>query len=224
MSIICMQMDIDLLARSTGRKQLFPREKGLNFNLNQYSLNLLFVWFNLALTSIIFSSVLLVYITKAEVKVPKQHNFNLYTALPSNQSEVETDVAFKDGRAKIVENFFKGYNSILANQSDNFIKAADKYNLDYRLLPAISMQESNGAKRVITDSYNPFGFGIYGSNVIRFQSWEEAIEKVAKALRSDYLNQGLTTPDQIMTKYTPPSAANGGSWAKGVSSFMAELR
>jgi len=100
----------------------------------------------------------------------------------------------------------------------------DKYNLDYRLMPSIAMQESNGGKRVIKNSNNPFGYGIYGSLVLKFNSWEEGIERVGKGLREDYLNEGLTSPYAIMTKYTPSSVAKGNAWAKGVSSFMEELQ
>ena len=86
------------------------------------------------------------------------------------------------------------------------------------------MQESNGGKKVINNSYNPFGYGIYGSLVIRFKSWEEAIERVGKALREDYLDKGFKNPYEIMVKYTPPSLAKEGAWAKGVTTFMEELR
>ncbi len=86
------------------------------------------------------------------------------------------------------------------------------------------MQESNGGKKVINNSFNPFGYGIYGTKVIRFNSWEEAIERVGRALREEYLNIGLKTPFQIMSKYTPPSLAKDGAWAKGVITFMEELR
>ncbi len=99
-----------------------------------------------------------------------------------------------------------------------------KYGLDYKLLPSVAMQESNGGKKVIADSFNPFGYGIWGKQVKKFSSYEEAIERVGRGLREDYLDQGLDTPEKIMPKYTPPSVAKGGPWAKGVSSFMEELR
>lgn len=86
------------------------------------------------------------------------------------------------------------------------------------------MQESNGGKKVIEGSKNPFGYGIYGGSVLSFDSFADAIGRVGKALREDYLNKGLTKPEQIMAKYTPPSLALGGPWAKGVSTFMEELR
>lgn len=180
-------------------------------------------WFGTTITTLIFSLLFAFYLSVPEVIKPSSQSFKLYAALPKSETSISDDIDHADGRAKIVENFFKGYKSPLSEYGNNFIEVADKYKLDYRLLPAIAMQESNGGKRVIKNSYNPFGYGIYGSLVTRFESWDKAIEKVGAALREDYLNQGLKTPVEIMAKYTPPSLKKEGAWAKGVSSFMEEL-
>lgn len=180
-------------------------------------------WYALSVTSLIFFSFLLAYLSIAHVTKPEVHNFKLYSAIPQTTISTEDSVSKADGRAKIIEDFFKGYKSVLAPYSNLFISVADKYNLDYKLLPAIAMQESNGGRRVIANSNNPFGYGIYEGKVIRFNSWEEAIERVGKGLKEDYFNKGLNTPDKIMAKYTPPALADG-SWARGVKSFMEELR
>lgn len=181
-------------------------------------------WFGAAFTSLIFCLFLLIYLSTVRVVQIQNQNLKLYAALPRNSAEAVNDIGKADARAKIIENFFRDYNSLLADYSETFVKVADENGLDYRVLPAISMQESNGGRKVISNSKNPFGYGIYGKQVIRFNSWEEAIIRVGKALREDYLNQGLKTPAQIMTKYTPPSLAKGGTWAKGVNSFMEELQ
>src|SRR3990167_7418033 len=185
---------------------------------------LVFAWFGSSLLSLIFATLLLIYISTTQVVQPTIHSFKLYAALPTRNTEVSEKITHKDARAKIIEDFFNGHKAPLSKYGDTFITVADKYKLDYRLLPAIAMQESNGGKKVINNSYNPFGYGIYGKLVIKFASWDEAIEKVGKALREDYLNQGLKTPSQIMAKYTPPSLAKNGAWATGVTIFMEELR
>lgn len=181
-------------------------------------------WFGAVITTLIFSLCFLVILSTEQVYIPTSSNFKLFSSLPDQSKIVTAEVGKEDARAKIVEDFFKGYKSVLADYSQNFISVADQYNLDWRILPAIAMQESNGGKKVIKNSHNPFGYGIYGDLVIRFSSWEEAIERVGKELREDYLNLGLKTPWEIMTKYTPPSLAKGGAWAEGVSTFMAQLR
>lgn len=181
-------------------------------------------WFGSSLITILFALFLLIYLSTTKVVQPTIHSFKLYAALPIKNTEVTDKITHKDARAKIVEDFFKDYKSPLSKYGDTFVSVADKYKLDYRLLPSIAMQESNGGKKVIKDSFNPFGYGIYGKLVTRFSSWDEAIERVGRGLREDYLDQGLKTPTQIMAKYTPPSKALGGPWAKGVNSFMEELR
>lgn len=186
--------------------------------------NFLLGWFGTTITALAFSIAFLIYLSTDRFVQPNSQNFQLYAALPDVGVTATDDISQADAREKIIHDFFKGYGSLLADYSHVFFQVAEKYKLDYRLLPAISMQESNGGKRVIKDSYNPFGYGIYGNKVLRFNSWEDAIERVGRELREDYLDIGLTEPDSIMAKYTPPSLAKGGAWAKGVNSFMEELR
>lgn len=193
----------------------FTSARGINFAIT---------WFTTACLALIFAVILLIYLSTERIMPLGKYNFKIYAALPFENRLVWEDIEKADGRSILIGNFFKDYKSILSDHGQVFVDVADKYNLDYRLLPAIAMQESNGGKKVIKNSYNPFGYGIYGDLVVRFKSWEEAIEMVGKALKEDYIGQGLTTPAKIMTKYTPPSLAKGGVWAKGVSSFMEELR
>lgn len=156
-----------------------------------------------------------------------QTRYQAYRALPDVigiANPLEVNITKHDAREVIVENFFKQYQSPLADQAEQFIRVADKYALDYRLLPAIAMQESNGGKRIPKNSYNPFGYGIYAQKIMKFTSFEEAIERVGRGLKLDYVEQGLLTPEEIMAKYTPPSLTKGGAWAIGVSAFMEQLR
>lgn len=181
-------------------------------------------WFGAALTSLIFALFFLIYLSTDKIIDNQNQNFKLYAALPPDNNRLSQNIVYLDARSLMVKNFFQGYRSPLSELGGLFVEVADKYGLDWRLLPAIAMQESLGGKKVIKNSYNPFGYGIYGNLIIRFSSWDEAVDKVGKALKQDYLNQGLNTPDKIMAKYTPPSLEKGGAWARGVKSFMQELQ
>ena len=191
---------------------------------HQFRVGLVASWFGASITCLAFAALFCFYLSSPKLVQEANQNFRLYTAIPPNGREISENITTSDARPKLIENFFKVYKSPLAPYSSVFVAVADKYQLDYTLLPSISMQESKGGKKVIRESFNPFGYGIYGNLVIKFTSWEDAIERVGKALREDYLNQGLHTPVQIMAKYTPPSLAKGGPWARGVSQFMEELR
>ncbi|MBF8249655.1 MAG: hypothetical protein HW400_256 [Candidatus Levybacteria bacterium] len=140
-----------------------------------------------------------------------------FAALPSTENVLGDSIIFKDARIEMVKQFFAKYKSPLEPFASKVVEDADKYGLDYRLLPAIAMQESNLCKKIITDSYNCWGFGIYGKKVTRFESYSEAIDTVSKTLANNYIAGGLTTPEEIMSKYTP---SNNGAWASSVSYFM----
>lgn len=180
-------------------------------------------WYGLSVIALIFALTLTLYLSIVKQVAPQNNNFKIYASLPPSGMEVTADIQKIDARSKIIEGFFEGYKAPLATLGQKFVEVADKYNLDWRLLPAIAMQESNGGRKVIEGSNNPFGYGIYGGAVLKFGSFEEAIDRVGRGLREDYLNKGLSSPNQIMAKYTPPAVLTG-SWAKGVSTFMEELQ
>lgn len=138
------------------------------------------------------------------------------SAITTNK-EIKTDIVLGDGRVANLKNFFRKYNSPLYDYAEFIVEVSDKYRFDYRLLPAIAMQESNLCKYIPKDSHNCWGWGIYGDNVIKFNSYKEAIETVARGIRKNYLDKGLITASKIMEKYTPSSQ---GSWAHGVNTFL----
>ncbi len=192
--------------------------------LTRFKINILAAWLGTCALSLVFAVVLSVYLFQTHFMKPVQISYQLYQALPENNSQNSDLIRARDGRALIIENFFQGHHSVLAGKSDLFVQTADENNLDWRLLPSIAMQESGGGRIVPSGSFNPFGFGVYGGKVLHFDSWDDAIQTVGRSLREDYLDQGLLTPEQIMTKYTPPSLEKGGAWAKGINSFIEELQ
>lgn len=163
----------------------------------------------------------LVYLSTIEYQKNRSNLFSeskvAYAALPTTQNLLRDRIKSKDARIEVLSGFLQKYDSELTPFAQDMIDAADKYGLDFRLVPSIAMQESNLCKKVIKESYNCWGFGIYGTKVKRFKDYPSAIDAVSKTLASDYKEYGLVTPEQIMKKYTPGS---NGSWANGVSHFM----
>jgi len=131
-------------------------------------------------------------------------------------AEHYTDSTTKDKRVAILKAFFRQHDSPLYDHAEFVVKVADEYGLDYRLLPAISMQESGACKVIPHNSYNCWGWGIYGNTVTRFTSYPEAIDTVSRGIKKYYIDEGLTTTEQIMSKYNPSST---GSWSFGVNYF-----
>lgn len=147
-----------------------------------------------------------------------------YTETPETSAltlpSFSTNFTTADARPLIIKNYLARYKSPLTPYSQLIVDISDKYHLDYRILIAIAQQESNLCKRIPPNSYNCWGFGIYGDKVIRFDNYLQGVEIVAKALKRDYIDKGLDTPEKIMAKYTPPSL---GSWAEGVNQFLIDL-
>lgn len=150
-------------------------------------------------------------------------NFNgNFDALPDSTNNTATiDVDTKDARVPALEEFFKRHKSPLEPYAKDIVTTADKYDIDYRLLPAIAMQESNLCKKIPKNSaHNCWGFGIYGKKRTGFESFPQAIEIVSKTLAHQYIGKGLSDPYEIMSKYTPGS---NGSWAESVTYFMEHI-
>ncbi|QQG43898.1 MAG: hypothetical protein HYW86_03440 [Candidatus Roizmanbacteria bacterium] len=143
-----------------------------------------------------------------------------YSSAPFVAGNSEAKVATGDSRAKNLKHFFRKYNSVLYEYADYIVKVSDKYEFDYRLLPAIAMQESNLCKYTPENSHNCWGWGIYGDLTTKFESYEKAIDAVALGIRTHYIDKGLLTASAIMQKYTPSS---NGSWARGVNNVLGWL-
>jgi len=147
---------------------------------------------------------------------------------PADQAEaapfiigtIESDVKLIDGRAAKLRRYLRSLNSPLFDYSDLLVEEADKQGYDYRLLVAISLQESSGCKKIPHESYNCWGWGIYGDKITRFESYDDAIRTVSAGIKKNYLDKGLISTEQIMSKYTPGS---NGSWARGVRYFFRRI-
>ncbi len=145
-----------------------------------------------------------------------------FEALPDGTvSTAGIDLSSQDARIAVLEAFFKRHNSPLVGHAKVIVEEADTNNLDYRLLPAIAMQESNLCKKIPKEATNNcWGFGIYGKKRTSFDTFDDAIRIVSKTIANNYVAHGLETPEEIMSKYTPNS---NGSWAEGVTYFMDKI-
>lgn len=189
------------------------------------------VWFTCCIGSVI-AGVITFYLAK-------QDNYPLLTLNNSGEErlasaeqlpELEqtegmgTILETSDARAQIVANFLTRHDSPLKPAEyygQVFVEIADRYGMDFRLLPAIAMQESNLCKSIPEGSYNCLGFGIHKRGTLGFENYEAGFERAGREIKQNYIDQGRTTPEQIMQKYTPSS---NGSWAASVNQWMAEMR
>lgn len=122
----------------------------------------------------------------------------------------------KDPRIEKLTVFLSKYNSPLSPYADEFVKAADTYEVDWKLVPAITGVESSFGKRIPYNSYNAYG---WNNGNFKFQSWEHSIWHVTKTLRERYLNRGATSVQAISRIYAPPST----TWAGKVNFYMGKI-
>lgn len=132
---------------------------------------------------------------------------------PVSGHEIEFKTLDREQKLKV---FLAKYNSPMIENADTFIEVADKYNLDYRLLPAISCVESTCGRFLLQGSHNPFG---WGGGYIMFDSFDASIERVGRGLSEIYISRGLDTPEKMSPVYAPPSK----TWAGKVRLFMDQI-
>lgn len=127
---------------------------------------------------------------------------------------VSTEDEIKKEKIQNIKNFLEKRNSPLAKYAEEFVLAAEHWNIDYRLVASISIVESGGGKTNFRP-FNAWGWGKYG-----FENWEDGIWSVTKGLSTGYVSKGLDTPLEIAKVYCPPSYS---SWAMKVSYLMKDI-
>jgi len=121
-----------------------------------------------------------------------------------------------DERVEKLQAFLAKNDSPLASYAQDFVSMADKYQIDWKLVPAISGVESTFGKQIPYNSYNAYG---WANGNYAFKSWQESIAIVSQTLREKYYNRGLDTPAKISHVYAPPSKTWGGK----VNFFMQKI-
>jgi len=118
----------------------------------------------------------------------------------------------KDPRQEALRKFFQKADCPAQQYSGVFIDAADRYDLDWRLLPSLSYVESTGGKQAHNNNF----FG-WDSGRAQFASPEEGIHRVGYRLaHSDlYRDKNL---DELLATYNPSE-----EYAQKVKSVMRRI-
>lgn len=134
----------------------------------------------------------------------------------ASMAALQTQQTHNDNRVQLLRGYLERYNSPLAPYANVFVEKADKYNIDWRLVVAISGVESGFGQALPANSYNGWGYGIYDGHVRYFTSWDDAIDTVSKAIRQDYMDRWEAyNVYQIGSIYAADPA-----WAYKVSGYM----
>jgi hypothetical protein len=125
-----------------------------------------------------------------------QHHKNPYKTTPPPHN-----VILQDSRDSHLSSFFVRHECPPINFEliPDYLDAADRYKLDYRLLPAISVQESSSAKRYPPDSRNLWG---WDSAKTGSESLQRGIDFIARQLSNGHYYVGKTL-EQKLHSYNP---------------------
>ncbi len=157
--------------------------------------------------TVLFSLALAFVTNTTTVDIPEAPDSQLTAETENVQSKREL-------RTEAVHNVIESYypSSPLVDHADDFVATADKYDVDWRLLPSISGAESTFGKQCVPGTYNAYG---WGQGYIYFDSWEDGIETVIGSLRKNYIDKGAETVYEI-----GPIYAEATHWSSRVTYFM----
>jgi len=188
------------------------------------------VWFQLTIILLLINLTLLSVYTSADKKRTNKNMSDITLAPQQGSGRVlGTSIESSDARSFLLKIFIERYQpkSPFLPLTDFFVTTADTYQIDYRLLPAIAMCESNlGVKIPAHDSFNAWGIAVYTGKQSgkKFNDWQHAIDWTGKFIREKFYNRSITDLQEIGAIWAPPSVDKNDSWATCVAGFMDKIR
>lgn len=140
------------------------------------------------------------------------------------QSVFAEEIKPVDIRVLTLRYYLENYDSPLAAHSQKLVQEADRYGMDWKLIPSIAAVESNfghripGGKNPDYTSHNAWGWGVYGNKVMRFDNWNAGIERVTEGVNRRFINEGMTDPYKMNARYS-----SNPDWGWQVAYFNDEL-
>lgn len=144
----------------------------------------------------------------------------IYAPNPPSQASIDLQASYTNAQELRLQKIFSNFNCPLLGTEKFMVEKAKEFNIPYWLVAAVAFQESNCGKKSPkvngAESYNAWGYGVWGNNIKTFSSWEAGITAVSKYFANNFYSKGITDLCEIMKTYTPPS---NGSWCEGVKYF-----
>jgi len=164
-------------------------------------------------STIVFS--LIIFFAVSPVKADNMAGASAPLVYNSFISANDIEVLRQNKIKATIENVLNKYDSPMKNESDSFVKACIKYQIDCYLLPSIAGLESTFGKFILPNSFNPFG---WARGYMMFDTWENGIDTVAKGLRNGYMAKGALTVEDI-----GPIYSESPTWAIRVNYFKTQF-
>lgn len=117
---------------------------------------------------------------------------SLPPAINAPAQELRSGVDADDSRLQRIRSFFRKRKCPAQKYAAEFVVAADRHRLDWRLLPSLALIESSGGK--VFSNNNIFG---WDSCRHRFPSVQAGIDTVAERLANSPLYRGKSVDDKL---------------------------
>jgi hypothetical protein len=188
-----------------------------NFKFSGHKLNTSFV---AVPSGLIFAMLIFTVLVKTVGVHTPENKYSIFSSKPLTLVQSTQEVDSRDSRAEKINEVFKVFNCPLEGMGEVFVREADKNDIPWWLVASVAFQESSCGKNTPkldgSETYNAWGWEIYGENVHSFDNWARGVEVVSAYFQDRFFSKGITSPCDIMKVYTPSS---NGSWCKGVEEF-----
>jgi hypothetical protein len=188
-----------------------------------------FVWFQVTIILLLVNLTVLSVYRSADAKTNNKNTDITLAPQTGSGKVLGTSIEGSDARPFLLKLFIERYqpSSPFLTLTDYLVTTSDTYQIDFRLIPAIAMCESNLGTRIPShDSYNAWGIAVYTGQQKgkMFNDWQHAIDWTGKFIREKFYNRSITSLEEIGAIWAPPSVANNDSWARCVEGFMDKIR
>ncbi len=152
--------------------------------------------------------------------------YAIFIPKTKNTPQVLVSSNYVDSRPEKLTKFFEVYNPDLVGNVSDFIRVADRFNLDWRLLPAISGSESTFGKHTPScANYNIFGWTSTSSpcGFWRFESYSDAINLVGEKIATKNAYSSFQRTGELKELAFTYNPGGTEAWIEKVEFFMNKL-
>ena len=150
---------------------------------------------------------------------------NLETSTINVRDKINSNTLTMDKRSYLLDQYFLSNNSPLYGTGKLFVAACNKYGAprDCITVAAIARNETDLCKyNNSADMHNCWGFGGAGTNRMRFDSFEQSIDRVTRALAYDYGSQYMIDPSLMEGRFCGSDSSCVG-WGNKIKLFMRQI-
>jgi hypothetical protein len=194
---------------------LIERMRSIKLNKSNLNISLL-----AAPSGLIFAVLIFSILVKTFGGGTEAGKYSIFSSRPLTLVEATQEVDSKDSRSQKINEVFKDFNCPLEGLGEIFVREADKNDIPWWLVASVAFQESSCGKNTPkldgNETYNAWGWEVYGNTAHSFDNWARGIETVSAYFQDKFYSKGTTSLCDIMKVYTPNS---NGSWCRGVQEF-----